>query len=350
MATAEELLSRTSEVQEEILTVDLNTRVISIPATLTVLGVEYDDDVKRLQFRMPQHYGEFDLSTFKFNVNYKNAKGKGDFYPVDDMTAEDDMLTFSWLVDRHAFASAGDVNFSLCMKLYGDDNTVVKELNTTPATLPVLKGLETEQAVASSSPGAFDQILCRLYAIEAATGNGQQGTYSIAKVTETEDGAVFTIINSDGTTEAVVRHGKDGTNGYVPIKGIDYWNADDVLTITKDANDRINSFFPKNTTVTLSTNWSGGVQTVTVNGVTPDSMIFVSPHPSASNSTAYSNAGIRCIEQGNNTLKFQCTITPTVAIQVNVVSYYTNNSSDEGGGGTSNFMVVDDGNGNVTIL
>lgn len=48
---------------------------------------------------------------------------------------------------------------------------------------------------------------------------GEPGFSPIAKVVQTDDGAVITITDKDGTTEVVITNGK---NGYTPKKGIDY--------------------------------------------------------------------------------------------------------------------------------
>lgn len=201
MATADELLSATSETTEEILAVDLINRVIVIPATLRILGVESDDDVRRLHFSIPRYYdyGEVDLSEFKIQINFENARGEGDFWPVDDIVVNnDDTLTFSWLVDRSAFKYAGNVTFSLCMKKYDTEGIVVKELNTTTSQLPVLKGLETSKEVVENNPSAFDAVLFRLYAVEEAIDLSQR--YYTPVVTQPSDGVIqFDFAPSEST-------------------------------------------------------------------------------------------------------------------------------------------------------
>ena len=73
-----------------------------------------------------------------------------------------------------------------------------------------------------------------------------------------------------------------------------------------------------NTTATLAVaDWSSNTQTVTVNGVKADSVVFVSPAPASASD--YASAGILCTAQAANSLTFTCTTTPTNAITVNVV-------------------------------
>lgn len=74
MATAAELLADVVEV-DRTLVIDNSFRVIRIPSTVPNLGVEYDDDVLRLDFKMPRYVSDTDLSTFPIRVNYINAQG-----------------------------------------------------------------------------------------------------------------------------------------------------------------------------------------------------------------------------------------------------------------------------------
>lgn len=225
MATAEELLAVLSQ-DEEVLTVNMSKRTIVLPASLTVMGVESDDDVKRLHFSIPRYYGDVDLSEFVIRVNYtnaSNAKDAGDVYDVVDKAVSDDgsTITFSWLVDRHAFVTEGDVTFSICLKKYNDAGEVVNEWNTTTAQLPVLKGLETSKAVVGKNTTVLDQVLFRLYAVEAASGIGQDGYYTVVKMEESDEGVVFTLRDRYGNVEANITHGR------TPQKGIDYLTEED---------------------------------------------------------------------------------------------------------------------------
>lgn len=177
MATTNELLE---EMEAEMLTgendtfvVDNNLRTVSIPESMSVLGVEHDDDVHRLYFQIPKMYGDTDLSDFDIRINYMNAAGEGDVYAVTDKEVSGDNITFSWLVGRHAFAQRGDVIFIVCLKQTDDEGNVIKEFNTTVTTLPpVLEGLETSELVIQENPDIIEQILARLDDLEENGGGG----------------------------------------------------------------------------------------------------------------------------------------------------------------------------------
>lgn len=154
MAKLTELLGLTkaADVGDQTLVIDSDLRTIMIPKGVTNLGVESDDNVLALQFRMPRYYGDVDLSTFSIYINYENAKGGGDVYEVKDWVigmnpeTEEDTIEFEWLVGRFAVTYKGDVDFVVCLK-ETVDGEVVREFNTTVATLPVLEGLETGEKI-----------------------------------------------------------------------------------------------------------------------------------------------------------------------------------------------------------
>lgn len=142
--------------------IDDNLRTMTIPEDIVLLGVESDDDVNKIPFRMPKTYSGFDLSTFEIRINYMNAKGEGDIYVVDDMTVVDDDLTFSWLVGRNACKYKGQTKFIVCLKKFDQNSNVIQEFNTTVYTLPVLEGLETVGAVEQQYPDIIEYILQKL--------------------------------------------------------------------------------------------------------------------------------------------------------------------------------------------
>ena len=156
MATAEELLA--SDLCTDILLIDLDSRVIKIPNNVSTIGVESDDDVLRLHFSMPRYYHGTDMSEFRIRINYLNAKNEGDLYEVTDPTIDEESVSFDWVVGRHACAAKGNVMFNVCLrKLEGVDQEVVREFNTTVAILPVLKGLETDEAVYEETYDILEQ-------------------------------------------------------------------------------------------------------------------------------------------------------------------------------------------------
>ena len=142
--------------------IDDNLRTMTIPTDIVLLGVESDDDVNKIPFQMPKSYCGYDLSTFEARINYMNANGDGDIYIVDDLAVDGNdpsLMTFSWLVGRNACAYQGNTQFIVCLKKFDANENVVQEFNTTVYQLPVLKGLETTEAVVQQNADIIEYIL-----------------------------------------------------------------------------------------------------------------------------------------------------------------------------------------------
>lgn len=146
----------------EYVVINDDLRTMQIPSSISILGVESDDDVNKIPFQMPKEYCGFDLSTFEARINYMNANGIGDMYIVDDLAVDGDdqsLMTFTWLVGRNACAYKGNTKFIVCLKKFDNDDNVVQEFNTTVYNLPVLEGLETTDAVEQQNADVIEQIL-----------------------------------------------------------------------------------------------------------------------------------------------------------------------------------------------
>ena len=147
---------------DEVITIDNNLRTIIIPASITLLGVVSDENVQTLHFQMPKTYKGLDLSEFAIRINYMNANNVGDTYAVDDSEISGENIVFTWTVGRVACMYKGNTKFIVCLKKKDASGNVLKEFNTSLASLPVLEGLETTEAVVAENPDIIEQILARL--------------------------------------------------------------------------------------------------------------------------------------------------------------------------------------------
>lgn len=147
---------------DEVITIDNDLRKITIPASITILGVESDENVQTLHFQMPKTYKGLDLSEFAIRINYMNANNVGDTYAVDDSEISGENIVFTWTVGRVACMYKGDTIFIVCLKKKDASGNVLKEFNTSLASLPVLEGLETTEAVVAENPDIIEQILTKI--------------------------------------------------------------------------------------------------------------------------------------------------------------------------------------------
>lgn len=125
--------------------IDMDNRTLDIPNDLKIAGVENDNGVKRIFFRIPRMSQNTDLSEFDIYINFINAQGREDRYHCTDQQTDGENLTFSWLISNSVTNREGKVQFLVCME-DGEGN----HWNSAISELDVLKGLET-------SPGEVPQ-------------------------------------------------------------------------------------------------------------------------------------------------------------------------------------------------
>lgn len=152
-------------VDDKTLVIDHYTRSIIIPSGIKSLGVENDDDVLRLNFRMPRYLGTVDLHKFNIYINYINAQGKDDVYDVDDATIVGDDVVFSWLVGPTATAYIGTTSFNVRMVVVDSDSVIKQEYNTAIAKLQVLQGLKCNKRAVSKYSDLLAQWERKLFGI-----------------------------------------------------------------------------------------------------------------------------------------------------------------------------------------
>lgn len=124
------------------LEINADDRSIIIPAGENLLGVENDNEGARKYFRCPKIVGDnIDLTKSDVYINVQNASGEKsgkDRYPVQNMTASGDNVTFEWVLERKVTSHKGSVRFAVCVREKGTE----RERHTTFATGNALEGEE----------------------------------------------------------------------------------------------------------------------------------------------------------------------------------------------------------------
>lgn len=240
MSLANELLRNLSasqvDEQDDTLIIDHYSRTIIIPKHITNLGVENDDDVLRLHFRMPRYFGKVDLSQFSIRISYINAAGEDDEYDVVDATIVGDNLTFSWEVGPIALAYKGNTQFAVNVIKANSDGTRDKKYGTTPATLPVLEGLETSEGNYTEYADLIEQWRQQLFGI----GDTEEAAIKAASQAEQENIAnkgaeVLATIPPDYTTAIRMTDNAERTKADAIICSAD----GELITVNDSSDDHI---------------------------------------------------------------------------------------------------------------
>lgn len=173
MATALDLLMSAKEdvnllsEESDICTIDAKTRIIFVPSTIVVGGVQSDKNAERIKFSCPKIVGDnLDLSKFSVRINFENVSSVDfnvsikDQYICDDVAVDGENVTFSWLIGRNAARYMGTVRFIVCAVKTDSDSNISVEWNTTIAEVPVLEGIEIDQPqIGKEEKDVINQLL-----------------------------------------------------------------------------------------------------------------------------------------------------------------------------------------------
>lgn len=167
----------------DVITIDGETRVISVPASELLFGVETDKDVERKHFMCPKIVGDgIDLSKHQIYISYitsdstgKSFSGDSNLYLCEDVAVDGDDITFSWQLSGNVFASAGFIAFKV-LAAKTDGENVQTRWNTVPAVGTVLMTVPDGMDISETYPDIVTQLLERMSNVEKiATEEAMQG-------------------------------------------------------------------------------------------------------------------------------------------------------------------------------
>ena len=191
----------------EVLVIDPHTRAITVPQSELVFGVESDLQSESKYFRCPRYVGNnLDLASCFIRVNFRNANGEIDGYLVEDVSATEEYITFSWVLSSKVTAYKGQIAFVVCAYRPTNSNRITTEWNTTVAMATVLEGLEPDTSTVEAETS---DVVAQLIAMveeqtELVRTEGASQVTNIRAVTTTSIEAVETAAEtaqSDAVTE-----------------------------------------------------------------------------------------------------------------------------------------------------
>ncbi len=203
------------EAPYDYFTFDSRSRKITIPASFVTLGVESDDSSERVWFEGPRIVGDnIDLTTRNIYINYQNANGEKDSWYVEDIVAEDDIVHFSWKIERKVVAYKGNVTFLICALTTDEEGKVETEWHTSRCTAPVLEGLEVENpAPPAEEYDLINQLIdVTKKSIKDVTDTCAQ---TIEELGTKEQEAINNIAEKETNSIAAVEKAKNDAVGYI---------------------------------------------------------------------------------------------------------------------------------------
>lgn len=171
----------------DIFMINPETRVIEVPESERLFGVNFDKDVEKKYFKCPKIVGNnIDLSKHKIYVVYQKANenittlmGEVGKYWCEDVRVDEtgDYIEFSWLLSGNVLREQGFIAFKV-VAVYIDTETeeLKTRWNTVPSVGLVRYTLSDGEELTEQYADVITQLLQRMDAVEdIATPEAMQG-------------------------------------------------------------------------------------------------------------------------------------------------------------------------------
>ncbi len=148
---------------EPEITVDMDSRTITVPKELQNIGVVDDNNAETVYIRIPSTtFDGISLTDKVAYIEYINAGNEYSTYEITDVSVEGDTIKLGWTIDNNVTRYAGTVAFQLTFEL-----STTYKWSTVPATLNIRAGLNMNSAIAPSETAVVSALFNKLNNLEA---------------------------------------------------------------------------------------------------------------------------------------------------------------------------------------
>lgn len=211
MTISEILTSSASDIADSVCIIDGETREIAVPDFYSELGVESDENSKRVYFKCPRFVDDVDLVDMNIYVNHMNANSVVNSYYCNDMEYDSEYVAFSWLLSRSVTAYKGTVYYIVCAKVTDSSSgDITNEWNTKIASGTVAEGLEGEYEIDDETLDIINQALTQVSTVESNAETVSESLASILTylstienyVSEVQTALDSTVTNAESCAES----------------------------------------------------------------------------------------------------------------------------------------------------
>ena len=214
--------------------VDGISRTIKNASTSKTTVMQFDHNSEVFTFELPRYIEGHDMTECNrvevhyLNIDSTTKQENEGVYLVDDLTVnadDENKLTCSWLISQNATQLVGSLNFLLRFICLTDDVIDYVWNTSIFSGIYVSKGIYNSDIVAEQYIDTIKAWENRLELVENSIGSS--GISPTIKVTSITGGNKVEITDANGTKIFNVMHGTNGSNGYTPVKGVDYFDGED---------------------------------------------------------------------------------------------------------------------------
>lgn len=173
--TAEELLDSLTDEQIAAYTVDPSTeehivvgidRIVTVPASLKRIAVQFDHNIESVTFDCPRFWDGHDMSEMVIYVNYLRPDNKRGSYRATEVTVDENdesVMHFKWTISSNVTEAKGNLSFLVCVKKVDEEGYEVNHWNSElNQEMFISQGLECETSIFEQYPDLITQLLVKM--------------------------------------------------------------------------------------------------------------------------------------------------------------------------------------------
>lgn len=184
---------------DTVFIIDLITRKIEATSDKLQL-MQYDHDSEMYTFQVPRFIEGYDVSLCnKIEILYSNIDRKtkesfDDIYQITDVSVDEELVTFEWLVSGFATRFAGSLNFLIRFAFAEEDSTYSYLWHTDIFKgITILEGMNNSEAIVKQNPDIIDALQKDVVDLQVTDGNILEFLVesSIIHPAYSEDGSMY---------------------------------------------------------------------------------------------------------------------------------------------------------------
>lgn len=163
-------MSANPDTEPEI-TINPDTREISVPKELYNIAVVADDNAETVKIRIPRYFDGNDLSNRHCTISFNNAANRRGVYTVRNITIEEDSLVLNWNISKFVTEKSGKIQFIVEFKKEIDERGLSYSWSTLPTEMNVLPGLDNKIVIDERDLSLYQTLLSHIQANDLRVAN-----------------------------------------------------------------------------------------------------------------------------------------------------------------------------------
>lgn len=164
------LMSVNPDTEPEI-TINPDTREITVPQELYNIAVVADDNAEMVKIRIPRYFDGEDFSLRNCTISFNNAANRRGVYIVRNITIEEEFLVLNWYISKFVTEKFGKIQFVVEFKKEIDNRGMSYSWSTLPTEMNVMAGLDNKVVIDEKDLSLYQTLLSHIQANDLRVAN-----------------------------------------------------------------------------------------------------------------------------------------------------------------------------------